>query len=153
VQFNAAVTGFVCASSVIERARPVQETLVARDARAHLEGLLAQHQPGVAAKVRETIAWLLPTGLCSAETVARRLGLQRRTLHRYLAREGETYASLLDEVRRDLARELIGQQRRPLKQVAEELGFEGPSALSRWFRHQFGYSTTEWISRLGDRAA
>ena len=153
VQFNAVVPGFVCASAGMERPRSVQESLLARDARAHLEGLLARHQPGVAAKVREMIAWLLPTGLCSAEAVAKRLGLQRRTLHRYLEKEGESYASLLDEVRRDLAREMIGQQRRPLKQVAAALGFEGQSALSRWFRHEFGYSATEWSSRSEDRAA
>jgi AraC-like DNA-binding protein len=57
---------------------------------------------------RECIYMTLPSGLCSADRVARHLGVDRRTLHRHLAREGETFSSLLDVVRAELAVRYIG---------------------------------------------
>jgi AraC-like DNA-binding protein len=152
LQFGAVVTGFVCSEEMMDRRRPVPVSLLVHEARAHLEQLLAQSEPGTVARARETIAWLLPTGLCSAETVAERLGLDRRTLHRHLAREGESYATLVDEVRQDVARQQLSAGRRPLKEVAAALGFEAPSVLSRWFRARFGCSPTEWSERAATRA-
>jgi AraC-like DNA-binding protein len=76
--------------------------------------------------------------------VAERLGLERRTLHRRLAHEGQSYTTLVDKVRQDIARQQLSEGRRPLKQVAAALGFEAPSVLSRWFRARFGCSATEW---------
>jgi AraC-like DNA-binding protein len=35
--------------------------------------------------------------------VAQQVGVDRRTVHRRLARHGTTYSALLDEVRRDMA--------------------------------------------------
>src|SRR3954454_16200341 len=81
-QFDALLAVFVGPESGMERLRPSQDSLLARDARAHLEEALRRNQPGAAARVRETIAWLLPTGLCSAEAVAGWLGLPRRTMPR-----------------------------------------------------------------------
>jgi AraC-like DNA-binding protein len=153
LQFDAIVTGFVCSDEMMDLRRQVTMSLLVRDARAHLEQLLAQSEPGMVARARETIAWLLPTGLCSAETVAERLGLERRTLHRRLAHEGQSYTTLVDKVRQDVARQQLSEGRRPLKQVAAALGFEAPSVLSRWFRARFGCSATEWSRRVGPARA
>jgi AraC-like DNA-binding protein len=95
-------------------------------------------------RIRELIELLLPTGHCSIVQVARSLGVDRRTLHRRLADSGETFSSLLNEVRTELAERLVPNSRRSLTEIAEELGFSEPSALSRWFRGQFGCSPKEW---------
>ena len=148
LQFDAVVAGFVCSEAMMDRRRPVATSLLVREARAHLEQQLARSQPGTVARTREAIAWLLPTGFCSAEAVPERLGFDRRTLHRRLAREGRSYATLVDEVRQDVARQQLSEGRRPLKEVAAALGFEAPSVLSRWFRARFGCSATEWSRRV-----
>jgi AraC-like DNA-binding protein len=150
LQFDALVTGFVCPGMLMDREREVSASLLVREARAHLEEQLARSEPGAVARTREMIAWLLPTGLCSAEAVARRLGLDRRTLHRHLAREGQSYVALLDEVRKDVARQQLSEGRRLLKEVAGALGFEAPSVFSRWFRVRFGCSATEWNRRAAE---
>ena len=147
LQFDAVVTGFVCSGAMMDRQRAVTASLLVHEARSHLEQQLARSELGTVARARETIAWLLPTGLCSAEEVAKRLGFDRRTLHRHLAREGQNYATLVDEVRQDVARQLLSKGRRPLKEVAAALGFEAPSVLSRWFRIRFGCSATVWSRR------
>jgi AraC-like DNA-binding protein len=100
-------------------------------------------------RVRELIEMLLPTGRCSIVQVARSLGVDRRTLHRRLADSGETFSSLLNAVRVELAELLVLNPRRSLSEITENLGFSESSAFSRWFRGQFGCSPTEW--RIGHR--
>jgi AraC-like DNA-binding protein len=153
LQFDAVATGFVCSEAVMDGSRAVKESLLAREARAHLDSLLAQTQPGTIACTRDIITWLLPAGLCSAEAVSERLGLERRTLHRHLAREGKTYASLVEEVREDMARQHLSTGRRPLKELAAALGFEAQSGLSRWCRARFGCSATEWSRSVAQAGA
>jgi hypothetical protein len=46
---------------------------------------------------------MLPLGRCSVEKVAQHLGVDRRTVHRHLAQSGETFSSLVDDVRGELA--------------------------------------------------
>ena len=76
-------------------------------------------------KVRELIWVLLPSGRCSIEQVAQRLGVDRRTVHRRLASEGETFSAILDAVRSELVTRYIKDSDRPLSVVAEMLGFCG----------------------------
>lgn len=99
------------------------------------------------ARVRELIEVLLPTGHCSIVQVARSLGVDRRTVQRRLAGSGQTFSSLLNAVRAELAERLVPNPRRSLTEIAEALGFSEPSAFSRWFRGQFGCSPTEWRSQ------
>jgi AraC-like DNA-binding protein len=96
------------------------------------------------ARVRELVEVLLPTGRCSVEQIARSLGVDRRTVHRRLASEGQTFTSLLDAARRDLAARLVRGQNRPLTEVAEVLGFSSHSNFTRWFRSRFGCSPRQW---------
>ena len=96
-------------------------------------------------RVRELIEILLPTGRCSVEQVARSLGVDRRSVHRKLASEGQTFAALLDSTRRGLAQRLV--RNRPLTEVAEMLAFSSHSSFTRWFRSRFGCSPSQWRSR------
>lgn len=95
-------------------------------------------------RVRELVELLLPTGRCSVEQVARSLGADRRTVHRHLAAEGETFTSLLDSTRAELAQRLVTNRAHTLTEIAELLGFSTPGNFSRWFRHRFGRSPTRW---------
>jgi AraC-like DNA-binding protein len=96
-------------------------------------------------RVRELIEILLPTGRCSIEQVARSLGVNRRTVHRNLAKEGQTFTAMLDSTRRDLAERLV--RNRPLSEVAEMLAFSSHSNFTRWFRSRFGCSPRQWRAR------
>ncbi|WAC57714.1 AraC family transcriptional regulator [Gordonia sp. SL306] len=95
-------------------------------------------------RVRELIELLLPTGRCSVDQVARSLGVDRRTVHRRLAAEGETFSSVLDSIRVELAKHMVGNRRHALIEIAELLGFSSPGNFSRWFRQRFGQTPTQW---------
>jgi AraC-like DNA-binding protein len=65
-------------------------------------------------------------------------------MHRHLANEGETFSSLLDSVRSELATRYIDNRDRSLTTTAELLGFSALSAFSRWFRAKFCCSVSAW---------
>lgn len=95
-------------------------------------------------RVRDVIEQLLPTGRCSVQEVARSLGLDRRTVHRHLARENKTFSDVLDDTRALLADHLVAGDRHSLTEVASLLGFSSPSNFSRWFRGRFGENPRRW---------
>ena len=95
-------------------------------------------------EVREIVAETLPTGRCSLQQVAVQLGVDRRTIHRRLAREGETFSRIVNAVRTEMVTRFIENRDRPLYMVAESLGFSALSAFSRWFRTRFGRSASDW---------
>ncbi|WP_067825031.1 AraC family transcriptional regulator [Nocardia inohanensis] len=98
-------------------------------------------------RVRELIELLLPTGRCSIDQIARSLGVDRRTIHRHLAAENETFTSLLDATRAELAQHLVTSRRHTLTEIAELLAFSSPGNFSRWFRGRYGCTPTQWRTR------
>jgi AraC-like DNA-binding protein len=144
VLFNQDFNGIVCAARDIDAAVPAADAKMTRYVQQYLDTLAARRNATMSASVRECIYTMLPSGLCSADSVAARLGVDRRTVHRHLAREGKTFSSIMDAVRAELVARYVGNRDRPLASVAELLGFSALSAFSRWFRSQFGCSVSEW---------
>jgi AraC-like DNA-binding protein len=93
-----------------------------------------------ASQVRDIVVQLLRARACTVEQAATRFGVTRRTVHRYLAREGHTFSAILESVRRDLAPGYVSDRRRPLAEVSALLGFATPSSFSRWYRRNFATS-------------
>jgi AraC-like DNA-binding protein len=147
IKFNQDFNGIVCALRDIDAAVPAADAKMARHVQQYLDTLAARRNATMSASVRECIYMMLPSGLCSADSVAARLGVDRRTVHRHLAREGKTFSSLMDSVRAELVTRYIDNRDRPLASLAELLGFSALSAFSRWFRTQFGCSVSEWRVR------
>jgi len=74
---------------------------------------------------------------CSVDEAAGLFGIHRRTLHRRLKREGVTFDALVEDVRADLAQELLAMRDTPLSEIAARLGYGDVSAFSRAFRRWF----------------
>jgi AraC-like DNA-binding protein len=144
IEFNQDFNGIVCASRDIDAAVPAADTKMVRHVQQYLDTLASRRNASMSASVRECIYTMLPSGLCSADSVAARLGVDRRTVYRHLAREGKTFSSLMDSVRAELVTRYIDNRDRPLASLAELLGFSALSAFSRWFRTRFGCSVSEW---------
>ena len=147
IEYNQEFNGILCASHDLDAAVPAADAAMALYVQRYLDTLAARRNSTMSASVRECIHLMLPSGLCSADHVARRLGVDRRTVNRHLAREGETFSSVVDSVRAELVTRYIDNRDRPLASVAELMGFSAHSAFSRWFRHRFGCSVSAWRSR------
>jgi AraC-like DNA-binding protein len=89
-------------------------------------------------KVENAIAPLLPHGQAKMEEIAKRLGVSRRTLARFLASEGCTFAGILDSLRLDLAKSYLREQNLRTSEVAWLLGFGEVSAFNHACRRWTG---------------
>lgn len=94
---------------------------------------------------------LLPRGGCTIEQVARFMGITRRTLHRRLALEGQTFIALVQAMRQELWSRYACDRHRSLTEVAQLLGFSDLSSFSRWHRGVFGKTAESMRSAQAGR--
>lgn len=97
---------------------------------------------------RQVLCRLLPQGEPKREAVAQALHLSQRTLQRRLQEEGSSFQQLLDDTRRELAEQYLGQPNLTLLEVAYLLGFADPSNFFRAFRRWFDMTPGEYRARL-----
>jgi AraC-like DNA-binding protein len=138
IDFEQRFNGVVLSQRNLDAANPNADPVFESLARSLLHAASAAHAHRVIDDVRALVALHLPTGGCSVAQVAGHLGVDRRSIHRRLAQEGTTYASIVDAVRCELAARFVADCDRPLAEVAEQLGFAAPSGFSRWYRRRFG---------------
>ena len=97
----------------------------------------------VRALLREGIAH----GDSSAESIADRLQMSRRTLSRRLEQEGITFKVLLDQTRCGLTLRYLLADQLPVGEIAARLGFAEPASFYKAFRRWFGTTPTEYVQR------
>jgi len=114
----------------------------AGDYLARFSGTRVTHQ------VRQVLCRLLPQGEPKREAVAQALLLSERTLQRRLQDEGTSYQHLLDDTRRELAGQYLGQANLTLLEISYLLGFSDPSNFFRAFRRWFDTTPGEYRARL-----
>ena len=85
----------------------------------------------------------LPSGRVTEDDMASILSMSKRTLHRKLRENGETFRSLLAQVRMDLAERYIRKRDFSITEIAFLLGYNDTSAFSRAYRNWFGMSPTQ----------
>ena len=83
---------------------------------------------------------LLHKGYPSVAEVARLLCVSPRTLQRQLNAEGVCYSDIVDRCRRIAARRLLESTRKPVRDIASELGYRDAGSFSRAFRRWSGCS-------------
>ena len=94
-------------------------------------------------RVENVIAPLLPHGRPKAALVARKLNLSPRTLARWLADESLSFASVLEEMRRELALRYLEDAKLSISQVAWLLGFQEAGAFTHAVRRWTGHTPSE----------
>lgn len=118
-------------------------------AKKYLESSLIPGGAPLSSRVSELIRRLLPTGQCSAQTIAGELAMHPRTLQRKLAVENCRYEQLLDDERRCMAERYLGDSGFYMVQIAGLLGYTEQSTFSRACRRWFGTSPKRYRERLG----
>jgi AraC-like DNA-binding protein len=116
---------------------------VARQFEPLLEQRLASLESATSwsARAAQLIRQRLASGEPTLTEIASHLHVSTRSLQRHLGAEGKTFQEVLDEARRDLARQWLSGtagKLRSLTELALILGFSSSSAFSRAFRRWFG---------------
>ena len=98
----------------------------------------------VTLRVREHILRGLQNGVPSEEAVARALARSVSSLQRDLRAEGTSYRELLTRIRKDLATQLLAEDRLSIAQVAFMTGYADQSAFSRAFKSWTGRTPSRY---------
>jgi len=81
---------------------------------------------------------------CSAARIARLFSMHRRTLSRHLRTEGLAFRQVANEVRFEIACELLANTDMALTQIAAALKYSESSAFTRAFRRWCGQTPSAW---------
>jgi len=88
--------------------------------------------------VENAVTVLLPHGRARAGTVARNLGVSRRTLARRLASEQLTFAAVVQRLKSDLAKRHLADESLSISEIAWLLGYQNVSAFTHAFKRWTG---------------
>lgn len=150
VEFQHEFNGVIFNSKDLDAPISMSDAMLARYAHRYLDAIAQHRDASPSDKVRELVRLWLPSGSCRASKVARGLGVDRRSMHRYLSQAGESFSLVVSEIRAEMACRMLGG-RRPVSEVAELVGFSGPAAFSRWFKQTFDCSPSQWREIQEDR--
>ena len=139
--FDAPITSALVDAELLDLPLPQADTHATAMALAQCEDLLARRtaRAGVAGQVRQLLL-SRPADPPTAGEAAALLNQAERTLRHHLAEEGTSYRHLLDEVRAQLAEELLVTGGLPVAEVARRLGYVELSSFSQAFRRWHGTS-------------
>src|SRR5215218_407406 len=129
VRFNQEMAALVLPARDLERRVAGADPMM----RALLEDRVSQLKGRPGCEFSDDVRRLLRTRLtshrCSADDTAELLAMHRRTLSRHLKGDGMGYRAITNEIRFEIARQLLQDTQVPLAQIAAALGYSEASAL------------------------
>lgn len=145
VEFGAADNTLLCRRDDMLRRLPTANVDMALASDRVLTDYLARlDREDVQTQVRRAVIEALPSGTPTEAELAQALQMSHRTLQRRLAEAGTSFSTLLDEVRRELAMQHLGDLRKQVTQIAFLLGFAEVASFNRAFKRWTGRTPTEY---------
>jgi AraC-like DNA-binding protein len=80
--------------------------------------------------------------------IARSLDRSQRTLARTLAEDGTTFRAIVDEVRMNMAKDMLARSDASVRQISARLGYSDDTAFVRAFRRCFGMPPARWRNEV-----
>jgi AraC-like DNA-binding protein len=99
---------------------------------------------GIVTELRGQMRKSLLSGEFGIGEVARRLCLHERTLHRRLRDQGTSFSHELEDIRYELARQLLADSRMPVSKIAKTLKYANLSGFNRAFKRWAGITPGQW---------
>lgn len=107
-----------------------------------------RNQNGLVAEVYRHLRALRYGQWPTLTALAQQQGISASTFRRQLEREGRSYQQIKDEVRRAMAFERLREGELSIAEIAEQAGFQEPSAFHRAFKKWTGHSPGSYRARL-----
>jgi len=151
VRFSAPFVGFAFPKALLELPLPTADAnlhAVLVPVADQTLGKMAQTKT-VTSDVRRIIHERLPLGAPEIADVAAELAMSMRTLARRLESEGTTFRELVDDVRRKLALDSVGNRDIGFSELSYRLGFSHVAAFHRAFRRWTGQTPLTYRRMAG----
>lgn len=143
LQFDSVHTGLQLPRHLLDRPLPGADRAARRALQARIEATTATD---LVVRLHRALRLLLLHRNSSGDHVAQQLTMHRRTLNRRLKAQGTTFQEVLDGVRWEISRQLLGNTRVSLQEVAAATGYADTSTFVRAFRRWSGTTPAKWRS-------
>lgn len=148
LHFEMDENALVFACSHLDRTLPAVDPELTRLLRDTVRKLEAQAGDDLPEQVRSVLRTALLVDQGHIEQVAAMLGVHSRTLHRRLAEYGTNFRGIVDEVRYEIARQMLEDTRFDVAHIAGVLDYADTSAFARAFRRWSGSTPSHWRAGL-----
>jgi AraC-like DNA-binding protein len=89
----------------------------------------------------------LATRHCTVTDIAGQLHMHERTLNRRLQEEGTCFRQVLDDIRYEMAQQLLAESAMSIARIAMALNYSDASTFNRAFKRWAGITPAEWRTR------
>ena len=144
LSFDADRNALVFASAWLGRRLHSDDPTLRRLLQQQIDALEARHGDDLPGQVRSVLRRGLMTGQATADRVAALFSMHSRTLTRRLDAFGTGFQTLVDEVRFEIARQMLEDSALEVRQIAAALDYADASAFTRAFRRWSGTTPARW---------
>lgn len=147
LRFDADHTAVVFPTRWLDHPIASADPLLHRHLEQEADELHAHRQTSFASGVRRLLRKSLASGKIAVTDIAKQLHMHERTLNRRLQEEGTSFRRELEEIRYQVARQLLADSRIPLAKIATALDYADATAFSRAFKRWSGSTPAQWRGR------
>lgn len=126
---------------------PGANRLIYRLLGSYLERVRAARSTSIIDRAQSYIRGALPSGTCSVERCAEKLGMSVRTLQSRLLAEGARFSELVEGQREAVAKSLLAQRQLTLDEIADRLGYGEQTSFGRAFKRWTGLTPHQFRAR------
>lgn len=150
LNFDQPASGIAFAAEFLDMANIQNERTMKQFLRSAPANFLVKYKnsAGLTARIRRRLREMPPAAWPDFATLAHQLHASTSTLRRRLDDEGQSYRTILDDLRRDLAISLLSHSDKSVSDIAAELGFAETSAFHRAFKKWTGARPGEYRHNL-----
>lgn len=141
LQFDSDHTALYLPKRLLDQPVPGADATRRRQIESNLQSATATD---LMVRLHRALRLLLLQGEFSGDDVAQQLAMHRRTLHRRLKAHGTTFQQVLDDVRWEVSRQLLGHTTLTLGRVASATGYADTSTFVRAFHRWSGTTPAKW---------
>jgi AraC-like DNA-binding protein len=149
LRFDAEQYALVFSEAWLNHRLPEIDAALRRLLQHEIAMLEARHGADFPEQVRSVLRSALVTGHSKADQVAALFSMRSYTLARRLQEFGVGFQTLVDEIRFEIARQMLESSAMEVREVAELLEYANASAFTRAFRRWSGTTPAQWRATHG----
>tara|TARA_R100001480_G_scaffold10618_1_gene19095 strand:+ start:7968 stop:9086 length:1119 start_codon:yes stop_codon:yes gene_type:complete len=150
VLYDQPFTSLVFPNTELATPIPTADPQVHALLQAHLEDLAGTNHSelDLVQRLRRELRQTVGSRRCTLEGVCQSWGIHPRSLQRHLRERGTNFRNVLQDVRQELAEAYLRNSAISVLELADLLGYQNASALSRAFKHRIGIAPDHWRNSL-----
>ncbi len=152
LRFNAEQNALVFPAHWLRQPMPDADPELRQLLHAQIDALEARHGSEFHEQVRSVLRSALLTSHARADQVAALFSMHARTLNRRLNAFGTSFLQLADEVRFEVARQMLEESTMEMNEIAGMLDYANASAFGRAFKRWSGATPAYWRATQRDSA-